>query len=218
MTRSLLLLFAVAASLPGADRLNELSDQERREGYLLLFNGKNLNGWDGDPKLWSVHDGAIVGSSDGRPVAQNTFLIHRKPFSNFLLKAEVRLRNGNSGIQFRSAALPGPGWVVAGYQADLSDAGERSAWGNFYEEKGRGCGVMKTPDEGWRAAQKIVRSGGWNAYEILAQGNRIQLRLNGVVTIDTADDKGSSGVIAFQLHAGPPMRVEFRNVKLKPLP
>ena len=76
---------------------------------------------------------------------------------------------------------------------------------------------MKTPDEGWQKGQKLVRRGDWNEYEILAQGNRIQLKLNGVVTIDTTDDKASTGVIALQLHAGDPMRVEVRNVKLKPL-
>jgi hypothetical protein len=186
-------------------------------GFIDLFDGKTLTGWDGDPRLWTVRDGSIIGSTDGRPIQQNSFLIHRKPYSNFILKLKVRLRNGNSGIQFRSTGLPGPGWVVAGYQADLSDAGDRSAWGNFYEERGRGRGVMRTPDEGWRTARSVVRSGDWNEYEILAQGNRIRLRLNGLTTIDATDDKASDGVIAFQLHAGEPMQVEFRDIRLKPL-
>jgi hypothetical protein len=208
------LLALVALAAPGA---NELTDQERREGFVLLFNGKSLDGWEGDADLWSVRGGAIIGSSDRKRIEQNTFLVYKQPFSDFLLRAEVRLRNGNSGIQFRSAHQPGPGWVVMGYQADLSDAGDRSAWGNFYEEKGRGRAVMKTPDEGWRAAQKIVRAGDWNQYQILARGNRIQLKLNGVVTIDATDEKASSGVIALQLHSGEPMQVEFRNIRVKPL-
>ena len=208
------LLALVALAAPGA---NELTDQERREGFVLLFNGKNLDGWEGDADLWSVRGGAIIGSSDRKRIEQNTFLVYKQPFSDFLLRAEVRLRNGNSGIQFRSAHQPGPGWVVMGYQADLSDAGDRSAWGNFYEEKGRGRAVMKTPDEGWRAAKTIVRVGDWNQYEILARGNRIQLKLNGVVTIDATDEKASSGVIGLQLHSGEPMQVEFRNIRVKPL-
>ena len=187
------------------------------DGFIPLFNGKNLDGWGGDPALWSVKDGVIVGTTDGHPIQQNTFLIYQRPYADFILKADVRLRNGNSGIQFRSTAVPGPGWVVTGYQADFSEAGDRSAWGNFYEEKGRGRGVMKTPDEGWRIGQKLVRKGGWNSYEILAQGHRIQIKLNGVVTIDTTDDKAPSGVIAIQLHMGEPMRVECRNIRLKPL-
>lgn len=206
------------ATILGADKANSLTKGERKEGYTLLFNGKNLEGWEGHPTLWSVKDGAIVASSDDHPIQQNTFLVYKNPYSDFVLKAEVRLRNGNSGIQFRSTVLPGPGWVVSGYQADCAGTDDSSAWGNFYEERGRGRGVMKTRDEGWQKARNVVRVGDWNEYEILAQGSRIQLKLNGLVTIDTTDDKASSGVIALQLHAGHPMRVEFRNIKLKPLP
>ena len=184
-------------------------------GDIRLFNGRNLDGWDGDPAVWSVQDGAIVGSTDGHPIRQNTFLVYKRQFADFILDADVKLRNHNSGIQFRSTVLPGPGWVVAGYQADFSEAADRSAWGNFYEERGRGRGVMKTPDEGWRIGQNLVRHGEWNHYEIFAQRNRIRLKLNGTVTIDTTDEKARSGVIALQLHAGEPMRVEFRNLNLK---
>ena len=188
-----------------------------QDGYISVFNGRNLEGWDGDTALWTVENGALAGSTDGHPIKQNTFLIYKQPYADFILQADVRLRNGNSGIQFRSTALPGPGWVVTGYQADFSEAGERSAWGNFYEEKGRRRGVMKTLDQGWLSGKKLVKTGDWNHYEILAQGNHIRLKLNGVVTIDTADDKAATGVIALQLHMGDPMRVEFKNLKLKPL-
>jgi hypothetical protein len=107
--------------------------------------------------------------------------------------------------------------VVTGYQADFSEAGERSAWGNFYEEKGRGRGVMKTQDEGWQVGRRVYRKGDWNEYEILAEGDRIRLTLNGTVTIDTRDSQARDGVIALQLHAGPAMRAEFRNIRLRPL-
>jgi hypothetical protein len=167
--------------------------QENKEGYISLFNGKNLDGWEGDPAVWSVRDGAIVGSTDGHAIKVNTFLIYQKKFSDFILQADARLRNHNSGIQFRSAQLPGPGWIVMGYQADISDAGDRSAWGNFYEERGRGRNVMKTPDEGWQKAKAVLRRGDWNTYEILAQGAHIKLTFNGVVTIDTQDDKAAEG-------------------------
>ncbi len=214
----LVLVGALACSQTfAAGRANRLSEQERREGYVLLFNGKNLDGWDGNPDLWSVRDGAVVGSSDGEKVDTNTFLIYERPFSDFILKVDVRLRNGNSGIQFRSRRAPGPGWVAHGYQADFSRAGERSAWGNFYEEKGRGRGVMKTDDEGWRQAEQIVRVDDWNEYEIFARGNRIRLTLNGKVTIDAEDDVSSEGVLAIQLHSGPSMQVECRNIRIKEL-
>jgi Domain of Unknown Function (DUF1080) len=210
--------FPLATALAGAD-LNTLTPAEQKEGYSLLFNGKNLDGWDGDPALWSVQDGAIVGSSDNHPFKVNTFLVYKKQtFANFILKADIKLRNHNSGIQFRSELFPEPGWIVAGYQADASDVGDHSAWGNFYEERGRGRNVMKNPDEGWMKAKPVLHKGDWNTYEIFADGPHIHLTFNGVVTIDTEDTKSASGVVALQMHAGPLMRVEFRNLRIKTLP
>ncbi len=220
MTKLLLVLsFSALAFAQSQAPLNHLTPQEKTEGFRLLFNGKNLDGWEGDPVRWSVHDGVIVGASDGHPFKINTFLIYKGQFSNFILKADIKLRNHNSGIQFRSQQLPGPGWMVRGYQADASEVGEeKSAWGNFYEERLRGRGIMKTPDQGWLIAKALVHHGDWNTYEILADGDRIRLTFNGVVTIDTHDSSASTGIIALQLHAGPEMRVEFRNLKLKQLP
>jgi hypothetical protein len=212
---TLALLHVVAA---GA-QLNQLTAQEKKDGYKLLFNGKNLDGWDGDPVRWSVQDGSIVGSSDGHPFKVNTFLIYKKSFANFILKGDIKLRNHNSGIQFRSEQLPGEGWMVRGYQADASEVGdEKSAWGNLYEERLRGRNAMKTQDEGWIVAKPLTHHGEWNTYEILADGDHIKLTFNGVVTIDMHDKAAAAGIIALQLHAGPEMRVEFRNIKLKELP
>lgn len=214
----ILALFALAAYAWAAD-MNVLTPAERKDGYALLFNGKDLKGWDGDQALWSVENGAIVGSSDKHPFTVNTFLVYKpRTFANFVLKADIKLRNHNSGIQFRSELFPGPGWIVAGYQADASDVGDHSAWGNFYEERGRQRTVMKTQDEGWQKAKSVLHIGDWNSYEILAQGPHIRLTFNGVTTIDTQDTKSADGVIALQMHAGQPMRVEFRNIKIKVLP
>jgi Domain of Unknown Function (DUF1080) len=199
--------------------INTLTPQEKKEGFTLLFNGKNLDGWDGDPVRWSVQNGVIVGSSDGHPFKVNTFLIYKGTYKNFILKGDIKLRNHNSGIQFRSEQLPGEGWMVRGYQADASEVGdEKSAWGNLYEERLRGRNAMKTPDQGWIIAKTLVHHGDWNTYEILADGDHIRLKFNGVVTIDMHDSAASSGIIALQLHAGPEMRVEFRNLKMKVLP
>jgi hypothetical protein len=164
-----------------------------------------------------VEDGAIVGSTDGNAIEQNTFLIYGRPFGNFHLKAAVKLRNGNSGIQFRSARQDGPGWVVAGYQADFSDDGERSAWGNFYEERGRGRGLMATPGEGWEKGKSLVRRGDWNDIEVLACGARMELKLNNATTVAVRDNRALTGIIAIQLHRGAPMRVEVRNVRIQEL-
>jgi len=197
--------------------VNRLNPAENRDGYQLLFNGKDLTGWSGDSRVWKVEDGAIAGTTDAHKIEQNTFLVHERTVSDFHLKAEVRLRNGNSGIQFRSTLHPGPGWIVSGYQADFSDAGDRSAWGNFYEERGRRRTLMKTEDEGWRVAKAHVRPKDWNLIEVRAEGPRVRIWLNGEQTMDAMDEKASSGVLALQLHSGEPMRVEFRNLKLKPL-
>jgi len=215
----LLIFFALACAAAAAGH-NQLTPQEKKEGYTLLFNGKNLDGWDGDPVRWSVQDGAIVGSSDGHPFKVNTFLIYRRRnFSDFILKASIKLRNHNSGIQFRSQELPGPGWMVKGLQADASEAGdEKSAWGNFYEERGRSRNMMKTPDEGWLKAKPVLRKQDWNDYEIMADGPHIRLTFNGVVTIDTQETQSKDGILALQLHAGEEMRVEFRDMKIKVLP
>lgn len=211
-------LFALAA-LVRADAINELTPQEKKEGFTLFFNGKNLDGWEGDPVRWSVQNGVIVGSSDGHPFKVNTFLIHKRTYKNFILRADIKLRNHNSGIQFRSEQLPGEGWMVRGYQADASEVDDaKSAWGNLYEERLRGRNAMKTPDQGWLIAKPLVHHGDWNSYEILADGDHIRLTFNGVVTIDAHDSAASSGIIALQLHAGPEMRVEFRNLRIKILP
>ena len=121
----------------------------------------------------------------------------------------MKLRNHNSGIQFRSKALPE--WVVSGYQAD---AAENNYWGCLYEEKGkRGMMVNGWKDKG----EKVVKLKDWNTYEILCDGDHIQIKLNGMVTADLHDSASLSGVIALQLHRGPPMQAYFRNIEIKVL-
>ena len=193
MRRLILLLTFAAAALA-------------QDGFEPLFNGKNLDGWDGDPRMWSVRDGMIVGATEGVTMSDNSFLISKKPYRNFILRAEMKLRNHNSGIQFRSEALAN--WVVRGYQAD---AAQDNYWGNIYEEKGRGTLV-----DGWKGkAEKVVKLNGWNDYEILCDGDHIRLTLNGLETADLHDSARLEGIIAFQLHQGPPMEVYFRNVRIK---
>jgi hypothetical protein len=219
-TRLLFALIAtllVLATLPAYEPLlNHLTSDEKQQGYRLLFDGASLNGWDGAPDLWRVEDAAIVGSTDGHGIEHNSFLILDRPYRNLILRFQIKLRNGNTGVQFRSRRFPD--WVVKGYQADASDAGERSAWGNFYEEKGRGRNVMATPSEGWNRAKPIVHKGQWNEYEIYADGDHIRLTLNGTVTIDTRDTEASEGVIAIQLHTGDPMEVQLRSIRIRELP
>lgn len=180
-----------------------------QQGFRPLFNGKNLDGWDGDPRLWKVRDGMIVGSTEGVSLDANSFLISKQSFSDFILRVEMKLRNHNSGIQFRSEALPN--WVVRGYQAD---AAENNYWGCIYDERGK-RGILVN---GWKdKAEKVVKLKDWNTYEIHCQGDHIQLKLNGLVTADLHDSARTDGIIALQLHRGPPMEVYFRKIDIQEL-
>jgi hypothetical protein len=181
----------------------------QEEGFKPLFNGKNLDGWDGDPRIWRAVDGKIVGSTEGVTLKSNSFLITKDKFADFELRTQVKLRNHNSGIQFRSEALPD--WVVRGLQADMA---EGAWWGSIYDEKGK-RGVIVN---GWKGkGETVVRAGDWNDYEILCDGDYIRLKLNGLVTAELRDTPAKSGVIALQVHVGPPMQVEFRNMRIKVL-
>ena len=188
----------------------QVSPAEAKEGFRSLFKGTNLDGWDGDPRLWKVHEGMIVGSTEGVELTDNSFLISKQSYDNFVLRVQVRLRNHNSGIQFRSEALPN--WVVRGLQADMA---ENNWWGSIYDEKGtRGVVV-----NGWKGkAETVVRPADWNDYEVLCDGDLIRLTVNGLVTAELRDSTHRKGIMALQLHRGPPMAVYFRNLRIRLLP
>ena len=239
----LAILFAVSVSAqppsrPGRPDLLVLDDHV---GFESIFNGSSLNGWDGDPAFWRAERGVIVGESTTQnPVRQNTFLIWRggEP-ANFELKVEFRLNSTNSGVQIRSVQLPpGPDigrWVMKGYQADSDFANQLS--GQIYEERGRGFLAMRgqavyVPDSGRPTVignlqqnadvlKAIVRTNDWNQMHIVARGNTIIQILNGAVTSividDDSKDRALGGLLGFQMHVGPPMKVEFRNIWLKRL-
>ena len=206
------------------------------EDFKPIFNGKDLTDWDGDLRLWSVTDGAIRGETKlDRMTTTNTFLIWRGGvLKDFELKLKVRIRNGNSGIQYRSQDLGKH--VVSGYQAEVDNAPGKA--GFLYHEKGRKHLVLvgekveidetqKPKVVGQLADKKELIAKGyykpkdWNDYRIVARGNRIAHYLNGVQVVDLLDNdpKGRSleGVLALQIHVGPPMLVEFKDILLKPL-
>jgi putative membrane-bound dehydrogenase-like protein len=175
-----------------------------KENAALLFNGRDLAGWTGDSKLWSVEDGEIVGRSPGLP--HNTFLLSDLSASNFKLSFDVKLtpNEGNSGVQFRSEPLDGFN-EVRGYQADIGVGW----WGKLYEENGRALLWDKS-------GEAHVKNGDWNRYEIEADGSHIRTWINGQLCVDLDDPDGKrTGIFALQLHAGPPMEVRFRNLQLE---
>lgn len=183
------------------------------EPWTKLFDGQTLDGWSGDADLWSVEHGTIVGSTDGKTIRRNSFLIFQKPYKNFVLRLKFKLRNGNSGVQVRSKASQG--YVASGYQADIAD---KRYMGILYEERGRGILADVDPEK----VQPHIKPGDWNQYVITADGNKLKFELNGYPTIEyteTDAEKGAAeGLIALQLHTGPKMRVEFKDIEIQELP
>ncbi|GIW94357.1 MAG: hypothetical protein KatS3mg110_2398 [Pirellulaceae bacterium] len=202
-----------------------------------LFNGKDLSGWKGDTRYWSVQDGAITGKTTSeQPLRYNTFLVWEGgEVKNFELRLKYRIVNGNSGIQYRSELLDPERFIVGGYQADIDSSPRYS--GIVYEERGRGIlaergqAVRINPDGskdvigtlGDRdALQAKIRNEDWNDYRIVAQGNHLRQYINGVLMselIDEQQDKAAAaGILALQLHQGPPMVVQFKEIQLIELP
>ena len=183
--------------------------------FVSLFNGRDLSGWRGDSRLWTVVDGVIVGSTEQVKLSHNSFLSTRTSYSDFVLRVSVKLQNGNSGIQFRGEQFPD--YVVKGYQADVA---VEKYFGMLYDEGGRG--IMEywkrlTPQE-QADINSVARLDDWNLYEIHCQDDRIKMILNGQVVCETEDPEGASeGIIALQLHTGDPMQARFKDIEIKDL-
>jgi len=182
------------------------------EGFARLFDGKTLAGWKGRDSLWKVADGAITGqTTKDAPLKRNEFIYTEKQYGDFELLIKFRLANHNSGVQIRSRASDG--FVVKGYQADIA---EKRYTGILYEEGGRGILVDVDPKE----VAKHLKQGEWNQYRIVCKGDNIQAFINDFRTFnytEKKEGKPTKGVIALQLHRGPPMKVQFKDVFIKEL-
>jgi hypothetical protein len=179
------------------------------DAFRPLFNGKDFSGWvlPEDKTLFSVDDGVILGRTNG-DLKKNEFLVTDRPYGDFHLKAKVKLRNGNSGIQFRSKRADDG--AVSGPQADVADG----YWGLLYEERGRGI-LERYPEE---KANALIHNGDWNDFEIIARGDHVEIYINGTKVIDRTDAKfDKQGVIALQVHVGPPMEVRYKELVIKSL-
>lgn len=217
---------------PGIEALSP----EDRAGFEAIFDGKTLKGWDGDPQFWRVENETIVGESTAeKPVKLNTFLIWRggQP-KDFELKLEYRMNSTNSGVQYRSVELPEVGkWVLKGYQADIDF--ENRYTGQLYEERGRGFLAMRGQMTSLQAGKKqiianlrsgddlkaLIKTNDWNQVHIIARGNVLIHIFNGHLMAQAVDDDATGralgGLLGFQLHTGPPMKLELRNIWLKNL-
>jgi hypothetical protein len=212
----------------------------------VLFNGKDLTGWDGDPRLWSAKEGVLRGETTKQNAAKgNTFLIWKNgTLKDFDLRLSFRMNaSNNSGIQYRSRHITegkvNNPWVVRGYQHELRNEKKFPNTPCFiYDEggkRGRMCQVgervvwtadgkkdLKETFLNQEAFDKLMRLDDWNDVVILAKGKRILHYLNGQLVVDCTDEEpklaAAEGILALQLHAGAPMWVEFKNIRLKQLP
>jgi len=198
-----------------------------------LFNGKDLDGWEGNPESWSVQDGAITGiMTDDKRLPFIQFLIWRGgKVKNFELTAKIKQSGNNSGIQYRSKELPSVGpWSVGGYQCDIHPIPANNAM--LYDERGRGIVaqngqtvIIDREGTKWLVKETEpvkVDVAEWNEYTIIARGNHLIHKLNGQVTVDVIDHQESEredeGVVAIQIHQGPAMKVQVKDIVLKELP
>jgi len=218
------------AALPATESENTAPAVD--EAFVPIFNGTSLEGWSGDPALWRVEDGAIIGETKADPpLKYNTFLIWEgdEP-GDFDVKFRYKLESDwvNSGIQIRSERFDT--YRVRGYQADIST--EDWITGICYEEGGRGIlarrgqkvvlgpeGPVETKQFGDENALKdYIYPGDWNEYEVHVRGNMFYSRINGHKMHEVLDDSSKAkrkGIIAFQLHAGPPMKIRIADVMIK---
>lgn len=229
--------YAFAVLLLISVALFEVQADHHEEGFVAIFDGKTLDGWDGNPEFWSVQDGAITGiTTEAKPTRGNTFVIWRGgTVDDFELRLKFRIVGGNSGIQYRSKESPN--WVIGGYQADFESGDTYS--GILYEERGRGIlaqrgQVTNVVADGEKTRidvvatigesadiNKVIKKEDWNEYKIIARGNRMMHVINGRMTCEVIDDDvakaAKSGLLALQLHAGPPMTVQFKDIRIKSL-
>jgi len=187
---------------------------EDEAGFVPLFDGKSLAGWEGEPEMFRVEDGAIVAGTLKEKIKQNEFLCTEAEYGDFELRMKFKVvgKGANAGVQFRSQRIPNH-HEVRGYQADLGVGW----WGSLYDESRRNR-LLVAADKDLIA--EILRPDDWNDYTIRAQGPHIQLWINGRQTVDytEADEKiERSGVIGVQIHGGPPSEAWYKDLRIKKL-
>lgn len=202
---------------PSAPKGNATQAPAGRDGTVRLFNGVDLGNWDGDPAVWRIRDGAIVGGSmEGNP--RNEFLATTRRYKNFVLRVEYKLVGTegfvNGGVQFRSVRVKQPPNEMSGYQADIGMGHS----GSLYDESRRQKFLARAPDE---RVKRLEKPGDWNRYEIRCEGPHVELTLNGEHMVAYTEDDSSivpDGLIALQIHGKCKAEIAFRNLSIVELP
>lgn len=190
------------------------AQEKSAEGFVPLFDGKMLDGWSGNLKMFRIENGAIVGGTLKEKIPHNEFLTHKDEFADFELRLQFKVlgKGVNAGVQIRSRRIPKHHEMI-GYQADLGEG----YWGALYDESRRNK-VLARPDA--KLVDSILKRDDWNDYTIRCEGKRIQLWINDKQTVDytEADPKiERTGLIGLQIHSGGPSEAWYKNARIKVL-
>lgn len=227
--------------------------QSSKDGFVQIFDGKTLTGWEGDPTYWRVENGNLVGEITPATVLKtNSFIIWRggRP-ADFELILEFKItKSGNSGINYRSVQLKDVPNALKGYQADIDGANRYT--GQNYEERSRTTlayrgeiVTVNTPESSTASLQEHIKNNAWakrtvtgslgnsdslkakikpedwNTCHLIIKANHLQHFINGILMSEVTDNDTvngqAEGLLGVQVHVGPPMKVEYRNIRLKRL-
>ena len=192
--------------------------ENAEEGFQVLFDGKTFEGWEGDLKTFRIEDGAIIGGTMKEKIPRNEFLCTKQEYGDFELRLQAKLAGdgANAGVQFRTKRIPNHHEVI-GYQCDMGHMEGRCIWGSLYDESRRKKFLIHGDKD---KVEKAYKPGEWNDFVVRCEGPRVQIWLNGVQTIDYKEEDATvvrTGVLAVQIHGGPPSEASYRKIRIKRL-
>ena len=203
----------------GSTASGQQGSTQREKNAIRLFDGRTFKGWEGDTQTtWRIEDGAIVAGSLEEPTPRNEFLCTRQRFGDFELRLKFKItgdRRVNGGVQFRTERIPNHHEVI-GYQADIGPG----YFGALYDESRRRKILAAADQATTRRALAAVGKDGWHTYRIRAEGNHVELWLNGVQTVDYREPDPNiarDGIIAIQIHAGMQAIIAYKDIVIRPL-
>jgi hypothetical protein len=197
---------------------SQRASDSAEDGFQPLFDGSTFEGWEGNRQWFRIESGEVVAGSLERAIPHNEFLCTERKYGDFELKLDVKLvgEGDNAGVQFRTVRLP-DSTEVSGYQCDVGSAWGRPVWGGLYDESRRNKMLAEGAPQRVAAA---LKPGDWNKLMVRAIGNHIQIWLNGTLTVEFTETDPAiarEGVIALQIHSGPPTEARYRNIRIRPL-